>query len=151
MGRPSSYTVERGEEIARRIAEGETLRSITRDAHMPKWQTVYAWMERDKDFADRIARARELGFDAIAEEALHIANTPVEGKSIKVGPNGKEVTRADMILHRKLQIETRLKLLAKWSPKRYGDKLDVNHSGSIDLASRLESARKRTNDDDSES
>ena len=27
-----------------------------------------------------------------------------------------------MLGHRKLQIETRLKLLAKWNPKKYGDR-----------------------------
>jgi hypothetical protein len=31
-----------------------------------------------------------------------------------------------MLGHRRLQIETRLKLLSKWDPKRYGDKIDVN-------------------------
>jgi hypothetical protein len=31
-----------------------------------------------------------------------------------------------MLGHRKLQIETRLKLLAKWDPKRYGDKLSLS-------------------------
>lgn len=29
-------------------------------------------------------------------------------------------------------------------PKKYGNRLDLNHSGSIDLASRLNAARKRT-------
>ena len=38
-----------------------------------------------------------------------------------------EVKKEDMLGHRKLQIETRLKLLAKWNPKKYGDK--VTHSG----------------------
>jgi hypothetical protein len=33
-----------------------------------------------------------------------------------------------MIEHRKLRIETRLKLLAKWNPKKYGDKLA--HTGA---------------------
>jgi hypothetical protein len=30
-----------------------------------------------------------------------------------------------MLGHRKLRIETRLKLLAKWNPKKYGDKVQV--------------------------
>ena len=38
-----------------------------------------------------------------------------------------------MLGHRKLQIETRLKLLAKWDPKRYGDKVDLNHGGEVGL------------------
>jgi hypothetical protein len=33
-----------------------------------------------------------------------------------------------MIEHRKLRIETRLKLLAKWNPKKYGDRLDIGNA-----------------------
>jgi hypothetical protein len=32
------------------------------------------------------------------------------------------VTEEDLTQHRRLQIETRLKLLAKWNPRKYGDK-----------------------------
>lgn len=135
MGRPSTYSYARSEEICRRIAEGEPLRQICRDDSMPKWQTVYAWMERNQDFAARFARARELGFDAIAEEALEIANTPMEGVRTEVGDNGTKEVREDMLGHRKLQIETRFKLLAKWSPKKYGDKQQVELSGKVTLES----------------
>lgn len=37
-------------------------------------------------------------------------------------PNGLETWTEDMLGHRRLQIESRLKLLAKWDPKRYGEK-----------------------------
>lgn len=32
----------------------------------------------------------------------------------------------------KLRIETRLKLLAKWNPKKWGEKVDLNHGGQAD-------------------
>jgi len=50
-----------------------------------------------------------------------------------------------MIEHRKLRIDTRLKLLAKWNPKKYGDKQAIEHSGEINvgLADRISAARKR--------
>jgi len=53
------------------------------------------------------------------------------------------VKKVEMLGHRKLQIETRLKLLAKWDPKRYGDLQKVEHSGSVDVAATLLAARKR--------
>lgn len=34
-----------------------------------------------------------------------------------------------MLGHRKLQIETRLKLLAVWDPRRFGNKIDVTSTG----------------------
>jgi hypothetical protein len=38
---------------------------------------------------------------------------------------GSTIRTEDMLGHRKLQIETRLKLLAKWNPKKYGDRVAV--------------------------
>jgi hypothetical protein len=121
------------DEICERLSIGEPLRQICRDEHMPSWVNVYRWIKQDEALALRIAQARELGFDAIAEEAMSIADTPVEGETTKTTETGTEVTRADMLGHRKLQIETRLKLLAKWSPKKYGDSTRLEHTGKMTL------------------
>lgn len=122
-------------EICTRLAEGEPLRQICRDLHMPAWRTIYDWLEADSEFATRFARARQLGFDAIAEEALEIANTPIVGEETEDDGDKVKVKRADMLGHRKLQIETRLKLLAKWDPKRYGERQQVEVSGKLTLES----------------
>ena len=41
-GRPRLYTYEIAEEICERLAEGETLRSVCRDKHMPDERRVRA-------------------------------------------------------------------------------------------------------------
>ena len=70
------------------------------------------------------ARARDLGEAQISQECLEIADTTQVGEIITTKPDGsQEVKTADMIEHRKLRIDTRLKLLAKWNPRKYGDKL----------------------------
>ena len=125
MGRPSSYNEDIDERICTMIAGGTTLRAICRLDDMPAWQTVYRWLEANEGFRDRFARARLTGFDAIAQEALDIADTTQAGVRRKVNADGVEETIEDMLGHRKLQIETRLKLLAKWDPKRYGDRLEL--------------------------
>lgn len=141
MGRHSTYTEDRAAEICLRLSEGEPLRQICRDEHMPAWTTVYNWINENPTFAERIARARELGFDAIAQEALEIADTPEQGEEVTVKADGSEETkRADMLGHRKLRIETRLKLLAKWDPKRYGERTHVEVD---DVTDRAEAMRKR--------
>lgn len=118
------------DEICSRLAEGEPLRQICRDKHMPSWQAVYQWIEKYEDFARHIARARKLGFDAIAEEALEIADTPILGEETEETDDGKTKTkRGDMLGHRKLQVETRLKLLAKWCPQLYGDRSSMALTG----------------------
>ena len=98
---------------------------------MPAWRTVYEWVVAHPQFAARRERAREMGYDSLAEEALEISNTPHIGQK-KVFSSGAgededsmTVTEDDMLGHRKLQIETRLKLLAVWDPKRYGNKVQV--------------------------
>jgi hypothetical protein len=124
-GRPSKYTPELAAEICERLSNGEPLRQICRDGHMPAWTAVYAWSARDDALSERIAHAREMGFDAIAEEALLIADTPVMGQKQVMGDDKTYTTVEDMLGHRKLQIETRLKLLAKWNPKKYGDRVQL--------------------------
>lgn len=121
-------TAEIKDEICTRISGGETLRAICREAGKPSWVSIYRWLELDPEFKLRFAHARDLGFDAIAEEALEIANTPCEGQIVTSKEWGDEIKTEDMLGHRKLQIETRLKLLAKWSPKKYGERVDHTSS-----------------------
>lgn len=116
MGRPSTYTPEIVQAICERLSNGEPLAAICREEGMPGASTVYDWMEAHPDVAVAIARARVKGFDAIAEETLAIAD----------GPKSCDDVQRD-----KLRVETRLKLLAKWDPKRYGDRIDLNHSGEL--------------------
>jgi hypothetical protein len=83
-------------------------------------------MGRDPELAASIARARDVGYDAIAEECLLIADTPQFGQKQVMTDDGAVTTIEDMLGHRKLQIETRLKLLAKFHPSKYGDKVGVH-------------------------
>lgn len=122
------------DEICERISKGEPLRQICRDEHMPHWTAVYNWIKEDDDIALRIARARELGHDAIAEECLDIADDGTNDWMQKELDNGRviEVLNSEHVQRSKLRIETRLKLLAKWNPKKYGEKIDLNHGGQKD-------------------
>jgi hypothetical protein len=114
------------DQICDRIAEGEPLRQICRLEGFPAWRTVYLWQEQNADFAARIARARVSGFDAIAEECLEIADdTRYDTRTSGSGDNEREVANAEWIGRSKVRIETRLKLLAKWDPRRYGEKLEL--------------------------
>jgi hypothetical protein len=113
-------------EIVRRLALGEPLAQICRDEGMPSPNSWRDWCAADEALAIAYARAREDGFDQIAAQALIIADTQAEGEIVTTKADGTvETKREDMLGHRRLQIETRLKLLAKWDPKRYGDKVQV--------------------------
>ena len=113
MGRPSKFTDKLFAEICERLSKGEPLAQICRDEHMPAHNTISDWKVSRPVVSDGIARAREIGFDAIALEALRIADD-------KEGEHQRD----------RLRVDTRLKLLAKWDPKRYGDR--ITHQGDDD-------------------
>lgn len=120
-GRPSIRNEAKIEEILERVTAGEPLAQVLRSEGMPKPSTFYDWLNADADLAGRFARAREFGADAIAVEALRLADVP---PAYATSEGGTRIDAGD-VANRKLQIETRLKLLAKWDPKRYGDKLEL--------------------------
>lgn len=124
-GRPSKYTPELAKEIVERLSEGEPLRQICRDEHMPSWRVIYDWMYRDDvagaagaGLSSAIARAREIGQDAIAEEIY---------REMMLEPEREERGRIDpgYVQLIKARAEIKLKLLAKWNPKRYGDRVTM--------------------------
>lgn len=126
------YSAEVADAICERIGEGEPLRAICRTEGMPSWRSVYRWMEDYPEFAARIAHARTRGFDSIAEECLQIADE-TSHDTVMVGSddNTREAANTEWISRSKLRVETRLKLLAKWDPKRYGDKITQEHTGNV--------------------
>ena len=131
-GRVSTYDPAIAKQMCEQLSEGIPLREICRQEGFPAWRTVYDWMRKDADLATAIAHARDVGYDAMAEDCLTIADTPMLGEEISESEDEDGVKRitikkVDMLGHRKLQIETRLKLLAKFNPKRYGDK--ITHAG----------------------
>jgi hypothetical protein len=114
--------------IVEGISQGVTLAELCRRHDIGR-RTVYDWMEEDADFAARIARARVLGFDAIAEQALEIAEDGTNDWIERRRDDGSidELVNSEHIQRSRLRVDTRLKLLAKWDPKRYGDR--VQHTG----------------------
>lgn len=97
------------DDILERVSTGEPLAVILREPGMPHYTAWYDWCAQDADLSIAYARARATGFDRIAV----VARETARGRGDSTG----DVTRDKLI------IETDLKLLAKWDPKRYGDKI----------------------------
>lgn len=119
------------EAICKWISQGQTLREWCRKNKI-HYSTVYLWLEKDQEFAKRFARARDIGADAIADETLAIIDTEpefAESWSIGGGSKHRDSAHASWLKNR---VEQRMKLLAKWNPKKYGEKVDVNHGGQTD-------------------
>jgi hypothetical protein len=141
MGRPPCYTEAKAAEICARLAEGYSLTQICRAApHLPSQTTVHNWVNQNHEgFAERYARARDLGLDNMAEALLEIVDTDAN------------IPRA------RVRIDARKWYLARMAPRRYGDTVNLRHTGAdgsgpvefsdIEMATRiagiLESARVR--------
>lgn len=141
MGRHSTYSETLAAEICARIADGEPLRAICREDHMPAWTTVYNWINEHKSFAERIARARELGHDAIAEDTIEMIDAEPE----RCGTQFGDKVDPGHVQWQKNRVEQRLKLLAKWSPKKYGERIEIEGKLDVGVAERLARARQRVN------
>lgn len=126
-GRPSLWTQEIADEIVSRLSTGEPLAEICRSPGMPAVRTVNDWRASNEVFSANIARARDDGYEAIAADCLAIADET--GHDTKYGKNGEPIPDNEWISRSRLRVETRLKLLAKWDPRRYGDKVGIEHSG----------------------
>ena len=117
----SKRTPEMVEAILEGMSKGQTLTSLcaVHDITPKCWAD---WCRADEALNIAHAGAREAGFDAIADETLAIADDS-SGDKTETGMNAEFVARS------RLRVDTRLKLLAKWDPKRYGDR--VEHTGTI--------------------
>ena len=114
------YTDEIAKEALDLLAQGKTLRKTAESlgVHYP---TLWNWVNTGHGLFVHSPRARDAGFDAIADECADIAD------------------RGDLDAQdRKVRIDTRLRLLGQWS-KRYGK------VGTVDL--RLTKAEEMTDDE----
>lgn len=136
IGRPSKYTPELAEEICERLSNGEPLRQICRDDHMPSWVAVYQWMDKSEELSLAIAHAREAGQDAMAERAFaEMYDEPeriLSESGGRIDPGYVQLVKA--------RAEITLKMLAKWNPKRYGDRIAV--AGDAESPLRVEAEVK---------
>lgn len=73
-------------------------------------------MLKDKDRMDMYARAREDRADLIFDEMISISDS-----------KAKDVNRD------RLRIDTRKWVLAKLNPKKYSDKIEMEHSGGVSV------------------
>lgn len=126
-GGQSTFTQAAADRVCEGLAKGIPLTVICAEPGMPCDDTVRNWAEKDEAFGRAIVRAREQGFDRIAIDALEIAD---ERSKDTILTDQGERPNTEWIARSKLRIETRLKLLAKWDPKRYGEKTTTEVTGA---------------------
>jgi hypothetical protein len=109
------YTDDLAEKICARLAAGESLNRICKDEGMPAESTVRLWEKTDfRGFAAKYASARDFGIDHQVEGVIDLADDesiPVESRRIRV--------------------DARKWAISKMAPKKYGDRIQHEHSGGV--------------------
>ena len=134
MGRPSLFTQQVADTICERLVKGDSLRSICEDPDLPCITTVMMWLRQPDraDFLKQYTRAREIQAETMAEEILEIADNATNDWMERNGQNDPGwAANGENVQRSRLRVEARKWLASKLLPKKYGEKVDVEHSGDV--------------------
>lgn len=117
MGRPTDYTPEIAAEVCAAVAEhGSLTAALEAEESLPAERTIYRWLATHTEFRQSYAHAREVGDEPTIERMREIAFDPALPSDQK-----------------RVMIDTLKWEVARRSPKKWGDKIDHNHTGGVTL------------------
>lgn len=135
------------EEIALRIGAGEPIWNVARFYNLSQSQLL-RWLTSDGDRALRYGNALKANSHNMVAEAVGklaevdaIAERVEIGQTVKTFEDGtQEIVEADMLGHRRLRVETKIKVAKQLvelagivNPATYGPKSQVSFSGTLTL------------------
>lgn len=117
----NNYCEEVADFILERMLEGEPIRSICRDPHMPHLSKFLGWIEKNTSLRERYTLAKELRAEVWADDLISLGDSARMGVTITHRADGTvDIVTADMTNRTRMQIEVRKFLLSKILPKKYG-------------------------------
>ena len=122
---PIPFDQDTADEICEAIASGHGLISYLKsDPELPSYSTVMRWVRDFPEFADQYARAREDMADNDADKIADVAQRVEDGL---IDPAAARVA-----------IDAYKWSAGKRRPKRYGEKLEVENTGSVQVTHTLD-------------
>ena len=112
------------DEICERMVDGESVRTICKDDHMPAISTLMKILNQNPDRSAQYARALQMRADAMFEEIMDISDDGSNDPT-SIVLNGEHVQRS------KLRVDSRKWALGRMNPKKYGEKTFI---GGVDDA-----------------
>lgn len=104
---------------------------------MPHESTVRAWaIDNLNGFSTQYARARQIGYEGLADDLLEIADD--SGADVTVDDKGNARVDGEVVQRARLRVDTRKWLLSKALPKIYGEKLAHEVTGKDGSPLRVE-------------
>lgn len=117
--------VDRVKDAIEAVANGDTLKSALANRKLSAWQLHQA-ISSDRELALAYVRAQEIRADLLADQIIDIADD-----------DERDPHRA------RNQIQARQWIASKHHSKRYGDRIDLNVTQTIDVSATLSEARSR--------
>jgi len=116
------------------------------DPNFPARETIWDWMV-DENFASAYLESRRTGCEAMVDELLAISDDRREDDDWYISEKTGELVRAvdhEHINRSRLRVDSRKWYVAKLVPRLYGEHVQIEHKGNIDLVtSRLNEGRQR--------
>lgn len=138
-----TFTPDIGFAICERISQGELLIDICADTEFPSIAEVMRCFIEDRfGFGSIYMRARDLGVDVLAEKLIKDAKDGSRDYefTVTVGGGIVPVTMHEHIQRSRLVVDTIKWYISKLAPKKYGDRLNLELSGSVDIGGLSDSA-----------
>ena len=114
--------------ILSEIEEGNSLRSILSKKDMPSRYTFFEWLKDDEEKANQYARACEVRAESIFEDILEIADN---SSNDTIYTDKGEIPNSEWMQRSRLRVDARKWMLGKMNPKKYGEKIQQEHSGEV--------------------
>jgi hypothetical protein len=141
MAPPSIFSQELADTICERLMDGESLRAICDSEGMPRRTTVLRWLAANEAFRAQYAHAREEQAEALADEIVEIADE--QCTMVRAAKHGGSKADDDedlvevvfdptAVARNRLRMDARKWVAAKLKPKKYGDRVDVTASVTLE-------------------
>jgi hypothetical protein len=130
-GRPTKYTPKIGRAIAHDWTMGETRDQIS-DKYAIPYDTLLNWERTFPDFQQAMDRAREQKAHRFADQVIEIADDKTQDYvefETKAGSKRREPNH-ELVQRSRLRTDVRLKLMAMWAPKIYGQASRLELTGA---------------------
>ena len=123
-GRPTLYTPELAHKICTIIASTEMgLHRLHKSYEwFPDPSTILDWLAMYPDFSLRYMHAKELQAELMADNCIVIADDSSRDEAMTA--NGNRIENREFTSRSKLRVETRMWLMERLAPKKYGKQID---------------------------
>lgn len=116
------------------------------DPEFPAKPTVFDWLGTDSQFAEQYLAARRAGCEAMVDDGIVIVDDQSEDTEWCVSEKTGELVKIidhEHVQRSRLRADYRKWYVAKLVPRLYGERVEIEHKGNVELVSRLTAGRQR--------